>query len=431
MKHLVSTLVLLVLGVPSSFGQNCSFHQVDELLPPTPNPRFGRALAIDGELLVVGETGTTAPGFRSLGVVRLYEQDPVGPAGGWSLAQTLVSSDRSSGADFGTAVAVEHDRILVGDPTAGSHGRVYVFERDAVSGLFEERDWLDPGPSPPPGLRTFGERLALSGDTVAVAFRQGLVGSGSADTAVVSIYEVVEGRWGRIQNLVSPEPQDKDGFASDLDLEGARLAVGARWGSDGSGNKTGAVHVFEREGTESWDFVDTLLAADGVPFDWFGASVSLSGDRILTGARRNSHSGFSGAGAAYVFEFDGSAWSQVAKLVASNPGGQDWFGTDVALFDERALVGSPFAGAGRPGFAYLFLADAGGLSAWGEVALASAARPTPFGGFGSLLDLGERFALVGLDVGSNAPRAPSSSKREARARSQRPPFATPEATRAR
>ena len=66
-----------------------------------------------------------------------------------------------------------------------------------------------------------------------------------------------------------------------------------------SGNAAGAAYVFDFDGT-SWNESQKLLASDGAQFDLLGWSVSLSGERMLTGAPFDDGSG-SNSGSAYIF----------------------------------------------------------------------------------------------------------------------------------
>ena len=75
--------------------------------------------------------------------------------------------------------------------------------------------------------------------------------------------------------------------------------------------------------------------------DFFGFSVSLSGDRALIGAYRDDDGG-DRTGSAYVFVRSGTTWSQEAKLTASDAQPVDLFGRAVSLSGDRALVGSYF-----------------------------------------------------------------------------------------
>ncbi|MDI1447768.1 hypothetical protein [Polyangium sp. 6x1] len=85
-----------------------------------------------------------------------------------------------------------------------------------------------------------------------------------------------------------------------------------------------------------------LTAPDGAPSDFFGRSVALSGDTAIVGAPDEDTTG-TDAGAAYVFVRTNGAWGFEQKLVASDGGPGQWFGFDVAVDGDVAVVGSPKA----------------------------------------------------------------------------------------
>ena len=82
-----------------------------------------------------------------------------------------------------------------------------------------------------------------------------------------------------------------------------------------------------------------LLASDGAATDWFGSSVAVSGDTTVVGARGDDDSGFN-SGSAYVYRYDGSAWVEEAKLLASDGAAGDFFGYSVAVSGDTAVVGA-------------------------------------------------------------------------------------------
>ncbi|GEP41609.1 choice-of-anchor D domain-containing protein [Brevifollis gellanilyticus] len=85
--------------------------------------------------------------------------------------------------------------------------------------------------------------------------------------------------------------------------------------------------------------------------DWFGGSVSVSGDTVVVGAKLEDSSsagvnstpdeGATAAGAAYVFVRADGVWTQQAYLKASNPGVHDWFGASVAISGNTIIIGAP------------------------------------------------------------------------------------------
>ena len=77
-------------------------------------------------------------------------------------------------------------------------------------------------------------------------------------------------------------------------------------------NGKGSAYIFKSDGT-SWSQQQKLLASDGAAGDYFGYSVSISGDYAIVGAYQDDDNGQS-SGSAYIFKRDGTSWSQQQKL---------------------------------------------------------------------------------------------------------------------
>lgn len=131
--------------------------------------------------------------------------------------------------------------------------------------------------------------------------------------------------------LTASDGDFRDFFGFSVAVSGDTVIVGAP-ASDDNGAGAGAAYLFDADGTET-----KLTANDGAAGDGFGWSVALSGTTALIGAPFDGDNGeFSGS--AYLFDADGS----VEKLTASDGEAGDQFGSSVALSDAAALVGSPF-----------------------------------------------------------------------------------------
>ena len=115
--------------------------------------------------------------------------------------------------------------------------------------------------------------------------------------------------------------------------------------------------MFERDegGAGNWGEVTKLTASDAEARDEFGFSVAISGDTVVVGAVfEDSEAG--NAGAAYVFGRDqGGAgnWGEVTKLLASDAQGGDFFGASVTVSGDTIVVGRP----SFPGAAYIFQSE--------------------------------------------------------------------------
>src|SRR5690606_29875211 len=146
-------------------------------------------------------------------------------------------------------------------------------------------------------------------------------------------------------------------------------------------SSSGAAYAFVRNGTE-WTQQAYLKASNTGANDYFGYSVSISGDTIVVGAiyedsnatgvnGNQNNNGASGSGAAYVFVRDGTTWTQQAYLKASNTGADDYFGYSVSISGDTIVVGAVQEasnatgvngdqnnnGASGSGAAYVFVRD--------------------------------------------------------------------------
>lgn len=137
--------------------------------------RFGYAVAVSGETLMVG-----AYGHAGTGTVYVFNRS----GNVWTEVQKLTASDASFGHSFGNSIALSGDHAIVGaerDDHAGSEsGSAYVFVR--VGGIWVEQQKLiasDAAPS-----TDFGTSVSISNETVLIGASAddggGGIGPGSA-----------------------------------------------------------------------------------------------------------------------------------------------------------------------------------------------------------------------------------------------------------
>ena len=84
-----------------------------------------------------------------------------------------------------------------------------------------------------------------------------------------------------------------------------------------------------------WLELDHLTASDGMVDDELGYDVAISGDTMVVGAPFHNDS----AGAAYVFAWDGTAWTEQAKLTAVGASPGDGLGLDVDIDGDTIIAG--------------------------------------------------------------------------------------------
>jgi hypothetical protein len=174
--------------------------------------------------------------------------------------------------------------------------------------------------------------------------------------------------------LAASDAAPSDLFGVSVSLSGDTVVVGAFVDDDAGAADTGSAYVFVREGT-AWTEQAKLAASDAAAGDEFGTSVSLSGETALVGAFVDDHAGGADAGSAYVFVRTGTTWTEQAKLVAPDAASEDHFGYAVSLSGETAIVGARFDGAGS---AYVFVRNGTAWTAQAKLVASDAAASDEF-----------------------------------------------------
>jgi hypothetical protein len=255
----------------------------NKIVSPSPEDEdnFGRALAIQGNLLVITARKTA----NEEGAAYIFTYS----GGNWVHQADLVAGDSSAGAYFGQSVDIQGDVIAIGarNATPNEAGAVYLF-RQSGSGWKEIAKV-----TPQNGKKNdqYGFTIDLSGDMLTVGARRADLGT-LADTGAAYVYSV-KGDSVELVTKLTPEKglSAFDEFGQSVAVAGDIIAVGA-WKDD---NKQGSVYLFRRHGGR-WIETGKITAPDGKTGDEFGYSLAAFGNRLVTGA----HFADAKAGAAYV-----------------------------------------------------------------------------------------------------------------------------------
>ena len=309
---------------------------------------FGYAVAISGDIAVVGapdhDVGTNA----DQGSVYVFSR-----SAGWSQQAKLTAADGAAGDSFGEAVAISGDTIVVGAPyTNVDQGSAYFFVRSGSAWSQQAQLTAADGAA----SDNFGTSVAISGETVVAGAPYDHIGAnviqGSACVFVRS-----GNTWSQQAQLTAAGGAAGDRFGTSVAISGATVVVGAPFDLIGANVNQGSAYVFVRSGV-SWSQQATLTAADGAFDDRFGYSVAISGATVVVGAIEDDVGAVEDSGSAYVFVRSGATWSQQAKLTAADGARKDWFGWSVAISGASVVVGAAFddvgANAGQ-GSAYIFM----------------------------------------------------------------------------
>lgn len=319
----------------------------------------------------------------------------------WIQTQKLTALDKASGDLFGTAVSVDGNYAVIGAPGPSSNstipGAAYVFFRSGVTWSQQQKLTASDGIVG----NEFGGSVSISGDTVVVGSSfnapESVSGAGAA-------YVFVRGgnTWTEQQKLSATDKQAYHRFGSAVSVSGNYAVIGAPFANGSQSSDAGAAYIFERNGS-TWTQQQKLLASDSSSNARFGFSVSVFGNSAIVGSTRSNIGALGEAGAAYVFVRSGSSWTQEQKLFVSDGGHGDEFGSAVAGFADTAIIGASLHLHGHPtnfeaGAAYVFRRT-GGIWALEQKLLPPGLKSGDQ--FGSCVSLSGNTAVVGSQTSPN------------------------------
>lgn len=389
-KNMRTRSVVLRTLVLAAFSA-CAVAQVPDRLTHSffdPHPALqssalqGASVALDGNFAVVGAPADDV-GDENSGVVKIYH------AVSGALLHTLVNPSPGIHDGFGQAVAISETRVVVGashdSSTGEENGRAYIYDLSSATPTAPVFT-LDSPPAPSDNHK-FGSSVAISGTTVLVGAQQAemayvydLTGANpevpilelndatpeisdnfGASVAVagtklvvgtfldysipaapperVFIYDLTAPTPGiPVLVLTDPHPAPNNAFGKSVAISGTRIVVGA-FQDDTTGRDAGSAYVYDLASATPAEPVLTLPS----PSPRFGASVAISGARVLIGAVQHEDDPAPGdGGAAYLYALDGGT-PTVPAVTFHHPGGsiRALFGTAVAIAGTRALIGAP------------------------------------------------------------------------------------------
>ena len=355
------------------------------------NDYFGRAVALDGDIAVLGVPFDDDGGSNS-GSAYIFTRS----GSTWSQQAKLTASDVNMADEFGISAALDGNTALIGahydDDGGENSGSAYVFTRSGTTWSQQAKLTASDGAD----VDRFGYSVALDSDTALV----GAYGDDDDGTSSGSAYIFTRSgtAWSQQVKLTASDGETADRFGFSVALDSDTALVGAYSSDNVDGINTGSAYIFTGSGT-TWSQQAKLTASDGAAADSFGYSVALDGETALIGAYDNN-----GAGAAYIFTRSGTAWSQQAKLTALDAVSGDAFGISVALDGDTVFAGAFSADNGiNSGSAYIFTRS--GI-VWSQQAKLTASDAAEHDYFGQAAALDGDTILVGAygddDSGSNS-----------------------------
>ncbi len=337
---------------------------------PAAAGEFGLALAWSGSTLAIG-AGRHGSENGSTGNGRVYLYD--GAPGSFALATTLLQADgtiTSFSSRFGAALALNGDRLLVAAPDTSFpggtsfQGAAYAYERSGGRWLLAARiraaspDDTTFGFSGPVSGAQGGSTLAYAGDQVIVGIplSNGAVPFAAQNVGAAAVYQV-------------PRPTTI-AFTADPSIAAIGATVSARWAlSSPGGTPAGAVTVVASSGETC-----TAPAAAGACTLTFARAGLRLLTAVYAGAPGFGQSRSAAASVQVTSTAGGLVGDDPLIPPDVGTGTSEYIGFAVAMNESLIVVGAPGAGPGNsegPGAVYVYARE-GAPSGAGMAGLATA-----------------------------------------------------------
>ena len=240
----------------------------------------------------------------------------------------ITPSDAAAGDRFGESAAIAHNKIVVGSPLddddGTSSGSVYIYNLDGTGEVKLTASDAAAGDN-------FGKSVAIGNNKIVVGARTRNVGA-LQNAGSVYVYDL-DGT--NEVTITASDADSSDYFGQSVAIAHNKIVVGAYIDDTGQNNNltnSGSAYVYNLDGTGEVK----LTASDADLSDLMGVSVAIGSNKIVISGHANDDAG-SGSGSVYVYDLDGT---NEVKITASDAAAADSFGFDVAVGNNKIVVGA-------------------------------------------------------------------------------------------
>ena len=281
----------------------------------------------------------------------------------------IQASDAKDGDVFGWSVDMSGDYVVVG---AVGENSAYLYKKQ-IDGTLIEIAKIQ-GSDSEAGDQ-FGYSVSIDGDYIVVGSSfDDRLGNKGGSAYLFKRNSDTTNDITQIAKMKADPSEYVDYFGRSVSISGDYIVVGGDEHdgvtSDNTYNGIGAAFVFKRDSDTSVRRLTKLKAHDPEYWDGFGVAVSISGDYIAVGAPFEDTTA-SGAGSTYIFKRNSDTnIAEIAKIQAENAGAGDYFGTSVSIDGDYIVVGAPYEDTteSNSGSAYVFKRNSDSINDVVEIA---------------------------------------------------------------
>jgi hypothetical protein len=301
---------------------------------------FGKSVSISGNYAIVGDYSENVGGNTAQGSASIYQFT----GGKWVLMQKLVDTDGAASDGFGYSVSISGIHAIVGVPydDVGANAN----QGSAVTYFLSGGTWFRLNKITDPT----GAAVDYFGVSVSISGNWAIIGSPyddapETDRGTICFFTYQAPSWSFKQKLAMSGGAAGDQFGASVSISGTRAIAGAAPDDVGSKINQGSATIYTYNGS-AWAAMETITDPAGAGADYFGGSVSISGNYVIVGVKDDEVGANTDQGSACIFWYNGTTWAFQQRLTDPNGDVNDSFGNSVSINGNYAMVGAQYDDVG-------------------------------------------------------------------------------------
>jgi len=307
------------------------------------------------------------------------------------------SDGTTTGKQLGNDIALNGNYMAAGVPgdfdpfgTVASLGSVRMFKRTA-----EKWDYYNVlYPTDQNSTSYFGRSVALEGNTLLVGAPSASV-NGLFNRGKIYYYLLDTSGVPVYQSAINANDHHSgDYYGNSVSVSGNNAVVGASGYSVGAQLDRGAAYFLTRN-NNIWTQHSVVLAPDGLSEDVFGTTVSISGNTAAIAAPHSKVNNLIRVGKVYIYQLINNTWTYMTTLTPPIIARMEKFGSDLHLKGDTLVIGaSQFNGPidNKAGKVYVYVRSG---NSWNLQATLSPSDGKTADAFGSSVHYNAGYIIAG------------------------------------
>ena len=333
-KHILQLFLCSILFISNLQAQDIIYHS-----DAMEDDEFGYTVSIYGDYAAVSAERSDALGSQS-GAVYIFHFDGMD----WQETQKITASDGVAWDYFGAGLQIHENYLIIGnyfdDDIGMNSGSAYIYKRNGTTWDFETKITADDGAS----ADWFGLTVDIN-DEYAVVGARGDDAAASLNDKAGAAYIFKnnnDGTWSQVQKVNRDTPNNVDEFGYSVALDGDYIFVGAPRQVHAAGHR-GSVYIYKKNGTGSFDLVETLENPEGTDSDQFGLRIDASAERLIVSTQKTAE----------IYSLENDTWTLETELFPQVNASSVGY-VDVRIYNDYALINNYISALQGPASVHLF-----------------------------------------------------------------------------